>query len=93
MIIRYALLVHLNDIFFFFILHNNGFMFCYVFEHPDGEMHLLPGLSGSSELVLEAELAGGEGESSWQHSQLFRRSLNEPEESSLEILVEMEEDA
>uniref|UniRef100_A0A8C7W4G9 Peptide-N(4)-(N-acetyl-beta-glucosaminyl)asparagine amidase n=1 Tax=Oncorhynchus mykiss TaxID=8022 RepID=A0A8C7W4G9_ONCMY len=59
----------------------------------DGEMHLLPGLSGSSELVLEAELAGGEGESSWQHSQLFRRSLNEPEESSLEILVEMEEDA
>ncbi|XP_035648869.1 peptide-N(4)-(N-acetyl-beta-glucosaminyl)asparagine amidase [Oncorhynchus keta] len=59
----------------------------------DGEMHLLLGLSGSSELVLEAELAGGEGESSWQHSQLFRRSLNEPEESSLEILVEMEEDA
>ncbi|XP_064836151.1 peptide-N(4)-(N-acetyl-beta-glucosaminyl)asparagine amidase [Oncorhynchus masou masou] len=59
----------------------------------DGEMHLLPGFSGSSELVLEAELAGGEGESSWQHSQLFRRSLNELEESSLEILVEMEEDA
>uniref|UniRef100_A0A4W5PPQ6 Peptide-N(4)-(N-acetyl-beta-glucosaminyl)asparagine amidase n=1 Tax=Hucho hucho TaxID=62062 RepID=A0A4W5PPQ6_9TELE len=58
----------------------------------DGEMHLLPCLSGSSELVVEAELAGGEGESSWQHSQLFRRSLNEPEESSLEILVEMEED-
>ncbi|XP_029590983.1 peptide-N(4)-(N-acetyl-beta-glucosaminyl)asparagine amidase [Salmo trutta] len=57
----------------------------------DGEMHLLPGLSGSSELVVEAELAGGEGESSWQHSQLFRRSLNEPEESSLEILVEMED--
>ncbi|XP_038828062.1 peptide-N(4)-(N-acetyl-beta-glucosaminyl)asparagine amidase [Salvelinus namaycush] len=58
----------------------------------DGEMHLLPGLSGSSELVVEAELAGGEGESSWQHSQLFRRNLNEPEESSLEIFVEMEEE-
>ncbi|KAK6323927.1 hypothetical protein J4Q44_G00062660 [Coregonus suidteri] len=58
----------------------------------DGEMHLVVGLSGSSELVVEAELAGGEGESSWQHSQLFRRSLNELEESSLEILVEMEEE-
>ncbi|KAL0962145.1 hypothetical protein UPYG_G00336290 [Umbra pygmaea] len=58
----------------------------------DGKTHLVPSLSGSSELVVEAELAGGEGESSWQHSQLFRQSLKEPEESSLEILVEMDKD-
>jgi hypothetical protein len=41
---------------------------------------------------MEMELAGGEGESSWQHSQMFRRALNEPKESSFQILVKMEDD-
>ncbi|KAJ7991465.1 hypothetical protein DPEC_G00284140 [Dallia pectoralis] len=57
----------------------------------DGQIHMVPVLSGSTELVVEAELAGGDGES-WQHSQLFRQSLKEPEDSSLEIIVEMNED-
>uniref|UniRef100_A0A6Q2ZNF4 Peptide-N(4)-(N-acetyl-beta-glucosaminyl)asparagine amidase n=1 Tax=Esox lucius TaxID=8010 RepID=A0A6Q2ZNF4_ESOLU len=57
----------------------------------DGQIHSVPVLSGSSELVVEAELAGGDGQS-WQHSQLFRQSLKEPDESSLEIIVEMDED-
>ena len=60
------------------------------FEHADGEMLSVASLSGSTELVVEAELSGGEGESSWQHTQLFRRSLKELEESSFEILIDLE---
>ncbi|KAM4631215.1 peptide-N(4)-(N-acetyl-beta-glucosaminyl)asparagine amidase [Polymixia lowei] len=57
----------------------------------DGRMQSFPSLSGSSELVIEAELSGGEGESSWQHSQLFRQSLQETEESSFEILIDLDD--
>ncbi|KAI1902418.1 hypothetical protein AGOR_G00044560 [Albula goreensis] len=61
-------------------------------EFPgDGEMHPAPSFSGSTELIVEAELAGGEGESSWQHAQLFRQSLAEPKEPSFEILIDLEE--
>ncbi|KAG9335654.1 hypothetical protein JZ751_004305 [Albula glossodonta] len=61
-------------------------------EFPgDGEMHPAPSFSGSTELIVEAELAGGEGESSWQHAQLFRQSLAEPKEPSFEMLLELEE--
>ncbi|KAJ8367353.1 hypothetical protein AAFF_G00320520 [Aldrovandia affinis] len=60
-------------------------------EFPgDGEVHAAPSFSGSTELIVEAELAGGEGESSWQHAQLFRQSLKEPKEPSLEILIALE---
>lgn len=54
----------------------------------DGKMQSFQSLSGSSELVVVAELSGGE---SWQHSQLFRQSLKEPEQSSLEILIHLED--
>ncbi|XP_064205332.1 peptide-N(4)-(N-acetyl-beta-glucosaminyl)asparagine amidase [Anguilla rostrata] len=61
-------------------------------EFPgDGEMHSAPSFSGRTELEVEAELAGGEGACSWQHAQLFRQSLEEPKEPSLEILIELEE--
>ncbi|XP_048848793.1 peptide-N(4)-(N-acetyl-beta-glucosaminyl)asparagine amidase isoform X1 [Brienomyrus brachyistius] len=57
----------------------------------DGKMHSAPNFSGSTDLVVEAELGGSEGELSWQHSQLFRHSLKEAEDSSLEIVIEMAE--
>ncbi|KAM3858299.1 peptide-N(4)-(N-acetyl-beta-glucosaminyl)asparagine amidase [Diretmus argenteus] len=57
----------------------------------DGSMKSFPGLSGSSEFVVEAELAGGDGGESWQHAQLFRQSLTETEEPSFEILVDLED--
>uniref|UniRef100_A0AAR2LKG1 Peptide-N(4)-(N-acetyl-beta-glucosaminyl)asparagine amidase n=1 Tax=Pygocentrus nattereri TaxID=42514 RepID=A0AAR2LKG1_PYGNA len=57
----------------------------------DGGMHSLAGFSGSTELVVEAELSGGDGDAAWQHAQLFRQSMKETETSSFEILVEMED--
>ncbi|XP_029298561.1 peptide-N(4)-(N-acetyl-beta-glucosaminyl)asparagine amidase isoform X2 [Cottoperca gobio] len=57
----------------------------------DGKMQSFPSLSGSSEFIVVAELSGGEEESSWQHSQLFRQSLKETEESSFEILIHFED--
>ncbi|XP_035038415.2 peptide-N(4)-(N-acetyl-beta-glucosaminyl)asparagine amidase [Hippoglossus stenolepis] len=57
----------------------------------DGNMQSFPSLSGSSDIVVAAELSGGEGEASWQHSQLFRESLKETEESSFEILIHLED--
>lgn len=55
----------------------------------DGKMHTSTGLTGSAEVVVEAELTGGDGEAAWQHAQLFRQSLKDTESSSFEILVEM----
>ncbi|CAL8371462.1 unnamed protein product [Boreogadus saida] len=52
----------------------------------DGSLQSFP-LSGSTELVIEAELCGGEGALSWQHAQLFRQSLTETAEPSIEILL------
>ncbi|KAM6899468.1 peptide-N(4)-(N-acetyl-beta-glucosaminyl)asparagine amidase [Xenentodon cancila] len=57
----------------------------------DGKMQVLSSLSGSSELIVTAELSGGEGDNSWQHSQLFRQSLKEPEESSFEIIISLQD--
>ncbi|XP_029370187.1 peptide-N(4)-(N-acetyl-beta-glucosaminyl)asparagine amidase [Echeneis naucrates] len=57
----------------------------------DGKMQSFPTLSGSSDFIIVAELSGGEGETSWQHSQLFRQSLKETEESSFEILIRLED--
>ncbi|XP_061598071.1 peptide-N(4)-(N-acetyl-beta-glucosaminyl)asparagine amidase [Cololabis saira] len=57
----------------------------------DGKMQVFSGLSGSSELIVTAELSGGEGDNSWQHTQLFRQSLKEPEDSSLEIIISLQD--
>ncbi|KAM9308819.1 peptide-N(4)-(N-acetyl-beta-glucosaminyl)asparagine amidase [Gastrophryne carolinensis] len=44
----------------------------------------------AAEVVLEAALCGGEGDSAWQHTQLFRESLT-AKENSLEIIVTFKE--
>lgn len=62
-----------------------------MFELSDGEMLSFQSLAGSSELIVVAGLSGGEGEASWQHSQLFRQSLKQTEESSFEILIHLED--
>lgn len=62
-----------------------------LFIFIDGEMHSAASLSGGTELVVEAELTGGEGDVSWQHAQLFRQSLKETEKVLFELLIEMEQ--
>ncbi|XP_029977006.1 peptide-N(4)-(N-acetyl-beta-glucosaminyl)asparagine amidase isoform X1 [Salarias fasciatus] len=57
----------------------------------DGSSQSFPGLSGASELTVWAELGGGDGEASWQHSQLFRQSLEETDLSSLEIIIHLQD--
>ncbi|XP_030269017.1 peptide-N(4)-(N-acetyl-beta-glucosaminyl)asparagine amidase isoform X2 [Sparus aurata] len=57
----------------------------------DGKMQSFQSLSGSSEITLIAELSGGEGETSWQHAQLFRQSLKQTDEHSFEILIHLED--
>lgn len=54
-------------------------------------MQSIPSLSGSSELIVAATLEGGDGEASWQHSQLFRQSLKQSDESSFEMLIHLED--
>ncbi|KAF3833509.1 hypothetical protein F7725_024713 [Dissostichus mawsoni] len=57
----------------------------------NGKMQDLPSVSGCSEFIIEAGLSGGEEETAWQHSQIFRQSLKETEEPSFEILVHLED--
>lgn len=65
--------------------------FVTLFEPTDGKMQSIPSLSGSSELIVAATLEGGDGEASWQHSQLFRQSLKQSDESSFEMLIHLED--
>ena len=66
-----------------------NFFFLAVSVYTDGSLQSFP-LSGSTELVIEAELCGGEGTLSWQHAQLFRQSLTETAEPSFEILLHLD---
>ncbi|XP_015259936.1 PREDICTED: peptide-N(4)-(N-acetyl-beta-glucosaminyl)asparagine amidase [Cyprinodon variegatus] len=56
----------------------------------DGKLQSFPSLSGSSELIVAAELSGGEGSCSWQHSQLFRQALKE-QEPSFEVIIHLQD--
>ncbi|KAM8883870.1 peptide-N(4)-(N-acetyl-beta-glucosaminyl)asparagine amidase isoform 1-T1 [Synchiropus picturatus] len=56
----------------------------------NGVMYPLLALNGCSEFTITAELSGGEGETSWQHAQLFRQSLSE-DVVSFEIIVQLQD--
>uniref|UniRef100_A0A8D0H0Y6 Peptide-N(4)-(N-acetyl-beta-glucosaminyl)asparagine amidase n=1 Tax=Sphenodon punctatus TaxID=8508 RepID=A0A8D0H0Y6_SPHPU len=43
--------------------------------------------SDATEVVLEAELSGGDGDVAWQHTQLFRQNLSDDGENCLEIII------
>ncbi|XP_040403242.1 peptide-N(4)-(N-acetyl-beta-glucosaminyl)asparagine amidase isoform X4 [Cygnus olor] len=44
---------------------------------------------GATEVTLEAILNGGDGETAWQHTQLFRESLTGCGENCLEIIIKL----
>ncbi|XP_055985196.1 peptide-N(4)-(N-acetyl-beta-glucosaminyl)asparagine amidase [Sorex fumeus] len=53
----------------------------------DKTLHTYQDFSGATEVILEAELSQGDGGVAWQHTQLFRQSLNDQEEKCLEIII------
>lgn len=59
----------------------------FFFLPTDKTLHSYHDFSGATEVILEAELSGGDGGVAWQHTQLFRQSLNDHEENCLEIII------
>ncbi|XP_075683299.1 peptide-N(4)-(N-acetyl-beta-glucosaminyl)asparagine amidase [Rhinoderma darwinii] len=58
--------------------------------NSDKNLHSYPEFVNASEVILEADLCGGEGNTAWQHTQLFRESLSATE-CSLEIIIILKE--
>lgn len=58
-----------------------------VLDPSDGSTHSFQNVAGSSELTVTAELGGGDGDVSWQHSQLFRQSLKQTEDYSFDVQI------
>ncbi|CAN2389743.1 domain present in PNGases and other hypothetical proteins [Pristimantis euphronides] len=52
----------------------------------DKDLYTYTEFENASEVLLEADLCGGEGNAAWQHTQLFRESLSATE-PSLEIVI------
>lgn len=59
----------------------------FFFPPTDKTLHSYRDFSGATEVILEAELSRGDGAVAWQHTQLFRQSLNDHEENCLEIII------
>lgn len=59
----------------------------YFFSPTDKTLRSYHDFSGASEVILEAELSRGDGVLAWQHTQLFRQSLNDHEDNCLEIII------
>ncbi|KAK7898380.1 hypothetical protein WMY93_019233 [Mugilogobius chulae] len=56
----------------------------------DGNIQSLSSLSGSSDFIIVAELGGGDGDVAWQHAQLFRQNVNQKDEPSFQIQIELD---
>lgn len=57
----------------------------------DGSTRSFQNVAGSSDLIVTAELGGGDGDASWQHSQLFRQSLKQTEDYSFEVQIYLDD--
>ena len=62
-------------------------MLIFFFPPTDKILRSYHDFSGATEVILEAKLSRGDGVVAWQHTQLFRQSLNDPEENCLEIII------
>ncbi|KAM3928066.1 peptide-N(4)-(N-acetyl-beta-glucosaminyl)asparagine amidase [Leptodactylus fuscus] len=58
--------------------------------NSDKNLHSYPEFDNATEVILEADLHGGEGNTAWQHTQLFRESLSATEQS-LEITITLKD--
>ncbi|KAG8429427.1 hypothetical protein GDO86_005688, partial [Hymenochirus boettgeri] len=58
--------------------------------NPDNTLHPYPEVFNASEVELKAQLYDGDGDSAWQHTQLFRERLD-CKESSLEIVIKLKD--
>ncbi|XP_043518804.1 peptide-N(4)-(N-acetyl-beta-glucosaminyl)asparagine amidase [Frieseomelitta varia] len=47
-------------------------------------------LKGATKLILTATVSGGQGDSAWQHAQIFRQNLENEDDRSLVIDIELE---
>uniref|UniRef100_A0A8C8S4A3 Peptide-N(4)-(N-acetyl-beta-glucosaminyl)asparagine amidase n=1 Tax=Pelusios castaneus TaxID=367368 RepID=A0A8C8S4A3_9SAUR len=55
----------------------------------DKILHSYSDFSDATEVILEAELSGGDGDVAWQHTQLFRESLSNDGENCLEVIIKL----
>lgn len=62
-----------------------------VFHPSDGSAQSFHNLAGSSQLIVTAELGGGDGDASWQHSQLFRQSLKQTEDYVFDVQIYLDD--
>uniref|UniRef100_A0ACB8FUR9 Peptide-N(4)-(N-acetyl-beta-glucosaminyl)asparagine amidase n=3 Tax=Sphaerodactylus townsendi TaxID=933632 RepID=A0ACB8FUR9_9SAUR len=58
--------------------------------NADKNLHSYPDISNVTDVLLKAELSGGDGDIAWQHTQLFRQSLNDGEDC-FEIIIKFSE--
>ncbi|XP_060104783.1 peptide-N(4)-(N-acetyl-beta-glucosaminyl)asparagine amidase [Heteronotia binoei] len=56
----------------------------------DKNLHSYPDISNITDVLLKAELSGGDGDIAWQHTQLFRQSLTDGEDC-FEIIIKFNE--
>ena len=50
-------------------------------------MEKINDFEGMSSMTLTVNLSGGKGDVAWQHTQLFRQSMEEKDSSPLEIII------
>lgn len=70
-------------------LEQSFFLIVYLFLPIDKNLCSYSDFCGATEVTLEAILNGGDGETAWQHTQLFRESVTGCGENCLEIIIKL----